>query len=683
MKRIKIIRESNCTSAVFMGIVTLMIMQGLLIPAYGQWNQHLIDMDMNWAFSVYSIDMDRDDDLDVVASGIYANTIAWYEAPLWTKHIIDNKLNWASDFYVVDMDGDNDLDVVGTSESHDDVIWYEAPLWSKHFIDDNLDGARDVQVADMDGDSDLDVIAVGELADDIVWYEAPSWNRHMIDDNLSGARHVSIADMDNDDTLDVVATGVNANAVVWYEAPKWTKHFIDRNLYGAIGLYVIDMDGNDTLDVVAVGTDANDVVWYKGLSWGKYIIDDNMYGARDVQVTDMDGDNDLDVVVTSFLDGVVWYEAPSWIKHYIDENLIDSRQLYVIDFDHDNDVDVLATSSELNVVAWYENLGINTAFGKTMEINPRYVSTQGDTVKVNAQLENPKNHPVSVYAHVQGSESTFQDSIELYDDGLHGDGNTDDNMWSGNKWFSGLEEDLFIVKLLTHDLTEGTTHCFFPASQFTTIGPVVYISHSFYKSDTEPNPGDAIRMYITLTNEGSIATATHLRVELSCPDTRVEFTVDGRDYNDIEPGEMVQNKYTYSFNIPEDWPVNTEIPMTLHISSHGTEVWTDSFSVMVLPPSTSIQTANASVPEQFALYQNHPNPFNPSTTIRFDLPEPSEVALKVFTLLGEEVETIVRRRISAGEHVIQWNAGNQPSGIYLIRLEAEGFVHSRKMILMK
>jgi N-acetylneuraminic acid mutarotase len=89
------------------------------------------------------------------------------------------------------------------------------------------------------------------------------------------------------------------------------------------------------------------------------------------------------------------------------------------------------------------------------------------------------------------------------------------------------------------------------------------------------------------------------------------------------------------------------------------------------------------LPGEFLLNQNYPNPFNPSTTIRFDLPEPGEVTLKVFTLLGEEVETLISRRMHAGQHQVLWNGGNHSAGIYLIRLEAGGFVQSRKMIVMK
>jgi hypothetical protein len=89
------------------------------------------------------------------------------------------------------------------------------------------------------------------------------------------------------------------------------------------------------------------------------------------------------------------------------------------------------------------------------------------------------------------------------------------------------------------------------------------------------------------------------------------------------------------------------------------------------------------IPENLILHQNYPNPANPSTTIEFDLPKTSEVSLKVFNILGEEVATLVSDRLSAGSYSFEWDASNLASGVYLYHLQAEGFVKTRKMILMK
>jgi predicted GH43/DUF377 family glycosyl hydrolase len=89
------------------------------------------------------------------------------------------------------------------------------------------------------------------------------------------------------------------------------------------------------------------------------------------------------------------------------------------------------------------------------------------------------------------------------------------------------------------------------------------------------------------------------------------------------------------------------------------------------------------IPLSYLLHQNYPNPFNPSTTIEFDLPKTSEVSLKVFNILGEEVATLVSDRLSAGSYSYEWDASKLASGVYLYRLETEGFVQTKKMILMK
>ena len=83
------------------------------------------------------------------------------------------------------------------------------------------------------------------------------------------------------------------------------------------------------------------------------------------------------------------------------------------------------------------------------------------------------------------------------------------------------------------------------------------------------------------------------------------------------------------------------------------------------------------------LYQNYPNPFNPNTTISFDLPKTSEVSLKVFDILGEELGTLVNDKLSAGSYSYDWDASNLASGVYWYRLQAGHYVKTRKMVLMK
>lgn len=85
----------------------------------------------------------------------------------------------------------------------------------------------------------------------------------------------------------------------------------------------------------------------------------------------------------------------------------------------------------------------------------------------------------------------------------------------------------------------------------------------------------------------------------------------------------------------------------------------------------------------FALTQNYPNPFNPSTNISFTLPEPSDISLKVFNMLGQEVADLLSGKKQAGRHAISFDASGLSSGIYIYRLEAGSYTQTRKMLLIK
>ncbi len=109
----------------------------------------------------------------------------------------------------------------------------------------------------------------------------------------------------------------------------------------------------------------------------------------------------------------------------------------------------------------------------------------------------------------------------------------------------------------------------------------------------------------------------------------------------------------------------------------------DGIYILKFTGATSVLEDNGIIPKQFTLHQNYPNPFNPATTIRFSLPKSTNIALKIFSLHGEEIETVVKGKYPAGLHEVRWNAGNLASGVYLYQLQAGNFVETKKMILIK
>lgn len=99
-----------------------------------------------------------------------------------------------------------------------------------------------------------------------------------------------------------------------------------------------------------------------------------------------------------------------------------------------------------------------------------------------------------------------------------------------------------------------------------------------------------------------------------------------------------------------------------------------------------IQVISSEVPERFGLYNNYPNPFNPVTKIRFDIPNISgnrNVNLTVYDVLGNQVAVLVNEELKAGKYEASWEASNFASGIYFYRIKAGEFVQTHRMVLVK
>jgi Secretion system C-terminal sorting domain len=91
----------------------------------------------------------------------------------------------------------------------------------------------------------------------------------------------------------------------------------------------------------------------------------------------------------------------------------------------------------------------------------------------------------------------------------------------------------------------------------------------------------------------------------------------------------------------------------------------------------------SALPTAFALRQNFPNPFNPGTTIRYELPVASAVRLSLFDILGREVSLLISGRMEAGVHEVRFDASGVSSGVYFCRLQAGDFVQTKKLVVAK
>ena len=95
---------------------------------------------------------------------------------------------------------------------------------------------------------------------------------------------------------------------------------------------------------------------------------------------------------------------------------------------------------------------------------------------------------------------------------------------------------------------------------------------------------------------------------------------------------------------------------------------------------TSVDTE---IPKEYALFNNYPNPFNPATTITYQLPKSGSVTLKIYDILGNEVKTLVNEQKEMGRYTVTFNASSFASGMYVYQLRANDYTSTKKMLLLK
>jgi len=102
------------------------------------------------------------------------------------------------------------------------------------------------------------------------------------------------------------------------------------------------------------------------------------------------------------------------------------------------------------------------------------------------------------------------------------------------------------------------------------------------------------------------------------------------------------------------------------------------------PPPIEVKSISNNIPVSFKLHQNFPNPFNPVTEIKYELPINTNVTIKIYDLIGREIAALVNNKFeSAGSHEVEWNASNYASSVYIYTIEAGKFFDSKKMVLIK
>jgi hypothetical protein len=171
-----------------------------------------------------------------------------------------------------------------------------------------------------------------------------------------------------------------------------------------------------------------------------------------------------------------------------------------------------------------------------------------------------------------------------------------------------------------------------------------------------------------LLDWSSVVTATSYRVQLSTDSTFATVNFDTTTAVDSARTPALSNSVKYY------WHVRAQ---NLGGNSSYSAIWDFTTSL------NGITTNGSIIPKVFKLYNNYPNPFNPSTTIKFDIPKASDVKLVLYNALGQEVLILINSHFEPGAYSFEWNATNFSSGIYFYKMSAGIFTDIHKMVLIK
>ncbi|CAN5638425.1 hypothetical protein BH10BAC5_BH10BAC5_01370 [soil metagenome] len=214
----------------------------------------------------------------------------------------------------------------------------------------------------------------------------------------------------------------------------------------------------------------------------------------------------------------------------------------------------------------------------------------------------------------------------------------------------------------------GAIHCI---TKEIGVPEPVFISHSGIRTSL-PNAANQVKAYIK-TKSGVASARLFWRTDTLSAYSQINMNVTpGDTFTASIPSQPVGTKMYYYISATSVSGRTIEKPLT---APQGYYKYSYENITAVGNGSSEVRT--------YALQQNYPNPFNPVTTIKYSVPEGSYITLKVYDMLGKEVASLVNERKDAGDYQVNFNAGNNSSGVYYYKLISGNYTSVRSMVLVK
>ncbi|MDP8209091.1 MAG: FG-GAP-like repeat-containing protein [Candidatus Electryonea clarkiae] len=365
----------------------------LINPSSAQieFEEHTISDDFDGVTSVYPIDLDSDDDMDIVGAAYYDDEISWWENDgdmNFEEHAIGTDFGQPFGVYAIDLDSDNDIDVLGACREDHSIAWWENDgdqEFVEHTIDDNFGSAKTVYAADINGDGNVDVIGAGGSS--IKYWQNEGngdFEENTIRNNFTEAWTVYAEDVDGDDDLDIIGGALGGDNITWWENdgdnnPDFEEHLVADNFDGAINVFVADVDLDGDMDILGAAHSTDNIKWWENdgdQDFDEHVVTDNYTLCRFVRTVDFDLDGDIDIVGGANATVNVWENIgdQEWTDHIIVNNYGTAICVIPADMDGDGDIDLVSASYDLDEITWWES-ATNNRPGEFSLLNPQNEST--------------------------------------------------------------------------------------------------------------------------------------------------------------------------------------------------------------------------------------------------------------------------------------------------------------------
>ncbi len=308
--------------------------------------EHVIDASAGAPYSVVSVNMDSDTDMDLLVASWSDDLIVWYRnegnGVDWTLIEITAQFDGANCARPCDVNNDGYMDVVATAFYDDSLFWFESDsseyLWIPHPID-RIENPGEIEPV-MVGES-VHLLACESATGIIHNYVSTiedgsvTWEHFQIPGEFPGISSIDVTDIDVDGDLDIVLAEYNGGRIICLECLNWfdefEEHVIDSSIPHpmCIRLGNIDGDALELPDIAVCSYDNDAVYWYEntefGSCWYKHLVTDDLWGASGVCICDISSDEDdwLNIAAAGQNDSEIrWYEYSGeneWSEYLIGE----------------------------------------------------------------------------------------------------------------------------------------------------------------------------------------------------------------------------------------------------------------------------------------------------------------------------------------------------------------------------